>query len=199
MEHVRFIEPPQVEKARLTFATESLLRAADGKPVCSLTNRFTLRQITNAWLLVWEATFRSENGDVTFGDQEEMGLGARVATTITEKNGGVITSSAGLKTAKNTWGQPAEWCDYSGTVDGQQIGLTLMAGPANFRASWWHNRDYGLMVANPFGREAMKQGTKSAVMMKRGEDFRLRFGAVIHSGSRYDAATEFQGFIKPGG
>ena len=77
MEHVRFIEPPQVEKAQLTFATESLLRATDGKSVCSLTNRFTLRQMANAWLLVWEASFRSEDGDVTFGDQEEMGFGAR--------------------------------------------------------------------------------------------------------------------------
>ena len=111
-----------------------------------------------------------------------MGFGARVATAITEKNGGVITSSAGLKTAKNTWGQPAEWCDYSGTVDGQRVGITLMADPANFRPSWWHNRDYGLMVANPFGREAMKQGERSAVTVKRGQEFRLRFAAAIHAG-----------------
>jgi hypothetical protein len=62
-----------------------------------------------------------------------------------------------LKTAKNTWGQPAEWCDYSGSVDGRQIRLTLMTDPANFRPAWWHNRDYGLMVANPFGQEAMNQ------------------------------------------
>jgi hypothetical protein len=36
-------------------------------------------------------------------------------------------STGGLKTAKNTWGQPTEWCDYSGTVNGQQIGLTHAA------------------------------------------------------------------------
>jgi hypothetical protein len=42
-------------------------------------------------------------------------------------------------------------------VDGRQIRLTLMTDPANFRPAWWHNRDYGLMVANPFGQEAMNQ------------------------------------------
>jgi hypothetical protein len=182
IEHLRFLEPPRVECGRVVFATECRLRSAEGKTVCSLTNRFTLTPLTNAWLLVWDSTFRSEEGDFTFGDQEEMGFGVRVATAITEKNGGVVTSSSGLKTAKATWGQPAQWCDYSGAVDGQQVGITLMADPANFRPSWWHNRDYGLMVANPFGQEAMKQGAKSAVTVKRGETFRLRYGAVIHDG-----------------
>jgi len=146
-----------------------------------MTNRFTLSQLTNAWLLVWDATFRSEDGDFAFGDQEEMGFGARVESVITEKNGGVITSSKGEQSAKRTWGKGYEWCDYSGTVDGRQVGITLMADPANFRPSWWHNRDYGLFVANPFGRAAMKQGEKSTVTVKRGEDLRLRFGAVVYS------------------
>jgi hypothetical protein len=99
-----------------------------------------------------------------------------------------------LKTAKNTWGQPAEWCDYSGTVDGQRVGILLMTDPANFRPSWWHNRDYGLMVANPFGQEAMKQGAKSSVTVQRGEPFRLRFGAAIHQGPIEDVAAFYQPF-----
>ena len=86
-------------------------------------------------------------------------------------------------------GQPAEWCDYSGTVDGRRIGLTLMADPKNFRPGWWHNRDYGVCVANPFGRDAMKQGAKSAVTVKRGEDFHLRFGAAIHSSAEFNPAA----------
>jgi putative membrane-bound dehydrogenase-like protein len=180
IEHVRFTKPPAVREGRLTFATECRLRTADGRYLCSLTNHFALSAQTNAWLLVWDATFRSDEGSFTFGDQEEMGFGARVATAITEKNGGVITSSTGLKTAKNTWGQPAEWCDYSGMVDGKPVGITLLSDPGNFRPSWWHNRDYGVFVANPFGRAAMRQGDKSAVTVKRGEDFHLRFVAVIH-------------------
>ena len=196
IEHVRFIEAPAVRDGRLTFATECRLRTAEGRTLCSLTNRFTLAAQTNAWLLTWDATFRSEDGDFTFGDQEEMGFGARVATAITEKNGGIITSSTGLKTAKNTWGQPAEWCDYSGTVEGKPIGIMLLSDPKNFRPSWWHNRDYGVFVANPFGRAAMKQGETSAVTVKRGENFRLRFGAVIHAGSEFNPANAFRTFLK---
>jgi len=189
IEHVRFSEPATVQDGRLTFDTECRLRAPDGRTLCSLTNRFTLTAPTNAWILVWDATFHSDDNDFTLGDQEEMGFGARVATAITEKNGGVITSSTGLKTAKATWGQPAEWCAYLGTVDGRSVGVTLMADPRNFRPSWWHHRDYGVFVANPFGRDAMKQGAKSAVTVKRGEDFRLRFGAAVHAGSGFDPAA----------
>ncbi|MBM3823472.1 MAG: c-type cytochrome, partial [Verrucomicrobia bacterium] len=194
MEHVRFAEPPTVRGGRLTFTTECRLRAPDGRTICSLTNRFALTAQTNAWLLGWDATFRSEDGDFTFGDQEEMGFAARVATSISERNGGVITSSAGLKSAKSTWGQPADWCDYSGTVDGKPIGVTLLADPRNFRTCWWHNRDYGVFVANPFGRAAMKQGDKSAVIVKRGESLRLRFDAAIHSGADFDPIAAFESF-----
>lgn len=198
MEHVRFCGPPRSAHGRLTFATECRLLATNGTPSCSLTNRLTLAPLSNAWLLVWEATFHADAGDITFGDQEEMGFGARVATGITEKNGGLITSSSGLKTAKATWGQAAEWCDYSGTVEGQGLGITLMADPANFRSSWWHNRDYGLMVANAFGREAMKQGAKSSLTVKRDESFRLRFGVAIHQESLERAGTYYQAFLVEG-
>jgi hypothetical protein len=69
-----------------------------------------------------------------------------------------------------------------------------MASPINFRPSWWHNRDYGVFVANPFGRAAMKQGEKSAVTVKPGESFQLRFAAAIHSGPGYDPAAAFKAF-----
>ena len=195
VDHVRFLELPRAEAGRLTFATECQLRARDGGFVGSLTNRFALVAWTNAWLLAWDATFHSEDGDLRFGDQEEMGFGARVATAITEKKGGVITSSSGSTTAKRTWGQPASWCDYSGDVGGSRVGITLMTDPANFRPGWWHNRDYGLMVANPFGREAMKQGAGSVVTVKRGETFRLRFGAVIHEGGAAGPGALYEGFL----
>ena len=195
IEHLRFADRPAVRDGRLRFATECHLRAADGRMICSLTNRFTIAVQSDAWLIDWDAVFRSDEGEFTFGDQEEMGFGARVATAITERNGGLVTSSAGLKTAKNTWGHQAHWCDYSGAVDGHLVGITLVAAPSNFRPSWWHTRDYGLFVANPFGRAAMKQGAMSAVTVKRGEDFRLRFGAVIHAGTEYDAAAACRWFL----
>ncbi|MFM1767613.1 MAG: hypothetical protein RJA22_142 [Verrucomicrobiota bacterium] len=186
LEHVRFLAEPAPGGDRLAFATECRLQAPDGSVLGGLTNRFTLRALRHAWVIHWDATFRSDAADLVFGDQEEMGFGARVATALTEKNGGTLTSSTGLRTAKGTWGRAADWCDYSGTLAGQPAGVTLWAHPDNFRPSWWHNRDYGVFVANPFGRAAMKQGDRSAVTVKRGELLRLRFAAIIHAGPGHD-------------
>ncbi len=71
-----------------------------------------------------------------------------------------------------------------------------MAGEKNFRESWWHNRDYGAFVANAFGREAMQQGAKSAVTVKKGESFRLVFGAMLHDGQDHDPAGEYKHFLE---
>ena len=79
------------------------------------------------------------------------------------------------------------------------MGITLMADPANFRPSWWHNRDYGVFVANPFGREAMNQGAKSAVTVKRGDSFRLRFAVAIHSvgpGANHEPQAAYRAFVE---
>ena len=73
----------------------------------------------------------------------------------------------------------------------------MLADQGNFRSSWWHNRDYGVFVANPFGRAAMKQGDKSTVTVKRGENFRLRFGAAIHVGPEFYPGAAYRDFLRP--
>ena len=72
----------------------------------------------------------------------------------------------------------------------------MMAAPSNFRESWWHNRDYGVFVANPFGRASMKQGEMSVVTVKRGESLRITFSALMHDGIGIDTAAEFAEFEK---
>lgn len=199
LEHVRVLERPVVQGNRIAFATECRLRSPAGLTLGSLTNRLAIGSLTNAYLLVWEAVFGAAESGLSFGDQEEMGFGARVATVLTEKSGGLITSSTGRRSAKDTWGQPADWCDYSGRVGDRRVGITLLADPKNFRGSWWHNRDYGVFVANPFGREAMKQGPKSVVTTKAGATLRLRFGAAVYSVADpdgFDSARCYQEFCR---
>jgi hypothetical protein len=181
IQHTRFTEPPAVREGRLTFATENQLQTTNGQTVGTQRSRITLAARPAGYLLIWEATFVASERDLAFGDQEEMGLGVRVATPITEKNGGVIASSTGAKTAQATWGKAFAWCDYAGVIGDRRVGVTLMPDPANFRPSWFHNRDYGLMVANPFGRKSMNQGDVSRVEVKHGEKLRLRFGLLLHS------------------
>jgi hypothetical protein len=124
-----------------------------------------------------------------FGDQEEMGLGVRVATPLTVQHGGQIITSTGARNEKQVRSQAADWCDYSGTQGGHRVGVTLLPHPKNFRPSWYHARDYGLVVANPFGRKALTNGELSRVVVKTGETFRLRFGILLH-GSKADQGTD---------
>lgn len=181
IEHVRFIEPPAATDEGVTFATENRLRTADGPSLGTQISRLSLSALDRGFLLVWQADFLPDGQDLVFGDQEEMGLGVRVATPLAETNGGLITSSSGEQTAKKTWGRSFEWCDYAGAVNGRRAGVTLMPDPSNFRASWFHNRDYGVMVANPFGRKAMNQGETSRVVVRPGERLSLRFGVFLHA------------------
>ncbi|MCA9119967.1 MAG: PmoA family protein [Planctomycetaceae bacterium] len=196
IQHMRFVTPPTATESQLIFAEESKLLTPDGTTMGGLINSFELCRRPAGWRIVWDATFTATDLELVFGDQEEMGLGARIATDCTEVQGGTLVNSHGETSAKETWGKPARWCDYSGTRDGQRIGITLMAGPMNFRESWWHNRDYGVFVANPFGRAAMGQGTKSAVPIKMGESLRLVFGAALHDGQDYDPELEYEHFLQ---
>ncbi|MBM3831461.1 MAG: c-type cytochrome [Verrucomicrobia bacterium] len=184
IKHESFVVPPAWKDGRLEFSSQSSLLAADGSKMAAMRCDFTLAPKGHELHLTWAAAIRPEMDGFYFGDEEEMGLGVRMATPLTEKASGVITSSTGKTTAKATWGQPAEWCDYSGTINGIKVGIKVIPDPANFRSSWWHNRDYGVFVANPFGRAAMKQGEPSRVEVKRGETHRLKFTVVFYSTKR---------------
>jgi hypothetical protein len=72
----------------------------------------------------------------------------------------------------------------------------LMACEKNFRESWWHNRDYRVFVANPLGREAMKQGAKSSIEITKGQSLQFRFGALIHKGRKLKYSGECKTFLE---
>jgi hypothetical protein len=189
VEHVGFVQPPEAnmdgQDGVVTFAVRNRYVAGD-KTVCQELARHTIRATGNGYLFMLDSEFSGEQA-FTFGDQEEMGLGVRVATPINVRGGtGIIATSNGDKNEKQVWGKQTEWCDYSGIVaananvaskDGKLlIGLLLVPHPHNFRRSWMHARDYGLVVANPFGQQAFTKGTPSRVEVKTGEILRLRFG-----------------------
>ena len=180
--HVRFVELPAVRAGQITFTAENSLQAANGGEVCKQTSRLTLAARPAGYLLIWEATFRPEQRDMVFGDQEEMGLGIRVATPIAVKQGGAIRDALGRRNEREVWGNSADWCDYSGVIDGRHAGITTMCDPRNFRPSWLHARDYGALVVNPFGQQAFHKGPASKVVVKPGESFRLRYGVLLHAG-----------------
>jgi hypothetical protein len=182
IQHEKFTASASSDEHQLTFATESTLISTSKKMLGKLNSAFRITSQPDGYLLIWNATITSTTDDFVFGDQEEMGFGARVATSISEKNGGQIQNSEGVKGAKAAWGRTAKWCDYSGVISNRLVGLTVMSHPKNFRSSWFHSRDYGLLVANPFGQKAFtNQSEASRIRLARGEAFQLGFAAFIHS------------------
>jgi len=177
------------------------------KTVCEEVCTYTIMVRPTGYLLLWDSTFSSDR-EFYFGDQEEMGIGFRVATPIrveTDAAGGMpagngtMIDSEGRLNGEQIWGNAADWCDYSGTLKGQHVGMTLFCHPKNFRPSWFHARDYGLLEANPFGREAFGKGEKSRVPVQPGEKFRLRYGVFVHAspqGQSPNFAEEYVNYVR---
>jgi hypothetical protein len=192
--HSGFVEEPHGGLGRGTFAVRNRHEKAGtaiGEEVC----RITVLVRPAGYLIVWDSEFRPTGGDLVFGDQEEMGLGVRVATPLAVVKGGRITDSEGRVDEAQVWGKPADWCAYCGETDGKRAGVLLMPDPGNFRRCWFHARDYGLLEANPFGRNAFTGGEKSRVVVKEGEKLRLQFGVLIWSG-RPDPESAYRDFLK---
>ncbi len=180
--HDGFVQPPQGKPGWGSFAVRNRYLAQAGQQtICSEICRYTIWAQPRGYLLVWDSTFSSDEADFYFGDQEEMGLGVRVATPLAVKTGGRLLNSDGLRNEAQAWGRQADWCDYSGLVDGQRVGVMIMPAPHNFRRCWFHARDYGFVAANPFGVNAFTRGPKSKVVVARGESLRLRFGLWIYA------------------
>ncbi|HEU5119234.1 MAG TPA: PmoA family protein [Isosphaeraceae bacterium] len=177
--HAGFDEPPQGGPGRGTFVVSNRYEKG-GKVIGEEDCRITVLVRPTGYLLLWDSRFRPVGGDLGFGDQEEMGMGVRVATPLAVVKGGRITDSEGRVNEAEVWGQQADWCAYGGEIGGKRVGVALMPHPENFRRSWFHARDYGLLEANPFGRNAFTGGEKSRVVVRAREALRLRFGVLIH-------------------
>jgi len=180
VEHVEFIERPAAKGGVVRFAARYRYLAGE-KIVCREVARYTLRAVEPGYLITLDSEFSGDE-PFAFGDQEEMGLGVRLATLLTVKQGsGAITSSEGGQNEREVWGRQANWCDYSATISGRRTGLLVMPHPDNFRRSWMHVRDYGLVVANPFGQRAFTKGEASRIEIKPGDKLRLRFGVLAYA------------------
>ncbi|MCC6508982.1 MAG: PmoA family protein [Pirellulaceae bacterium] len=199
--HEAFVEKPQADDKQASFAVRNRYQRADGTLVCRETCRFSLINSPFGCWLLWDSVFDGES-EFFFGDQEEMGLGMRVSTAISVKQNGTMLDSEGRRNEKEIWGNTTNWCDYSGVVDGQRIGMTLMCHPKNFRPSRMHARDYGFLTANPFGQKVFDKGERSKVIVKPGETLRLRYGLLLHgapASAPIDLSAAYALYLKQSG
>jgi hypothetical protein len=188
-------------------------RSADGKKVLDERQSVALHDLGGAYLVVVTSELTASAAPVAFGDTKEGSFGVRVSDQLLVKHRdrnrkeianpkSVIRNADGKTTEKECWGQASAWCDYSGEVGGKAVGVAVFADPANPHPTCWHVRDYGLLAANPFGREksgfpAMK-GRTDLVKLGQGERLKLRYGIYLHAGNAEagKVAEAFEKFAK---
>jgi len=188
--HLEFSEPPHATADGGRFVVRNRYEA-DGKTLCEETCRISVHIQGQRYAIVWDSRFQADR-EFRFGDQEEMGLGIRLATPLAVKNGGEIVNSDGLHNEKQVWGKAADWLSYRGKLDGKTTGVMLVPDPANFRRSWFHARDYGFVAANPFGQQAFTRGEPSTIVVRPGESLRLRFAVLIFAGTQISDAETYR-------
>jgi hypothetical protein len=150
-----------------------------------------IRRVPSGYQIDLQIRLEGDKKELVLGDQEEMGLGVRLATPLVEKNGGRVTSD-GKVGAKAIWGTKAPWCDYSGTIDGRKVGITI--SHFNGDLPWWHVRDYGLMVANDFGKRARPEAPLTVVKDVWFKGYMI----LIHDAPDFDPAKDESVLSKPG-
>ena len=84
------------------------------------------------------------------------------------------------------WGKPSNWCDYSGTIGDEKVGVAIFDHPSNpSHPVRWHARGYGLFAANPLGEKIFTNGkSEKNLRLKKGESIVFRYRIVIDNGSK---------------
>ncbi len=157
----------------------------------------------DAALIDLDLSFIASAGDVHFGDTKEGGImSIRVHPSMNASDGGKIENAFGGINEAETWGKRANWCDYSGVVDGTPVGIAVFDHIVNPRyPTYWHVRNYGLMGSNIFGggtfeRDPAKDGSYT---LKQGEEMHFRFRVLIHAGDATvgKVGQKYHDFINP--
>ena len=163
---------------------------------------FRFTTAPDARIIDFSITLKATDGDVNFGDTKEGAMGIRVPTVmdVTSKKGGRIENSEG-QTDDAAWGKPARWVDYSGTVEGQQVGVAILNHPTSFHyPTRWHVRTYGLFAANPFGLHDFDKGAteQGGYKLLAGKSLTLNYRFVFHRGDAKAAhvAEAFESYAK---
>lgn len=159
-------------------------------------------------LFAFDIVLKATVCPITFGDTKEGSFGIRVRDELrmekkkdTLGGDGTMTNAEGKAGERDIWGRPSDWVDYSGRAEGKEVGVTVFSHPGNPKASW-HARAYGLVAANPFGRDhsgfPSQKGNTELLKLAKGGEMRLRYGVYAHDGDTKTGkvAEAFEAFKK---
>ena len=163
--------------------------------------RLSFQATATTRIIDFDQDFIAADGDVRFDDRKDAGLSIRVPTSmaVASKIAGRINTSEGL-TDKEAWATAAKWCDYSGPVEGETLGVAMFNHPSSLRhPTRWHVRTYGLFTANPFAQNQFnKELPDGSINLKKGDRLKLRHRFVFHAGDEKAAQIQesFEAYAK---
>ncbi|MEQ8764585.1 MAG: PmoA family protein [Planctomycetota bacterium] len=137
-------------------------------------------------------TLTAVTQSVRIGDTKEGMMAIRVHPGLKAQSGGTLSNSGNLVGERALWGKPARWCDMSGKIGEDALGITLMDHPESFRhPTRWHARGYGLLAANPFGLSYfVDKSQDGGITLEKGESVRFRYRILIHRGDAAGGAVD---------
>jgi hypothetical protein len=161
------------------------LVTAEGKRLGGLKTHYQYTHSTNTTAI--DATLAITGDEpLRFGDTDDGGFAFRLREEFREDRGATLLNAEGQKGAKQIWGKPAAWTDYSATLNNQQYGVAIFGHPRNLRhPAGWHARNYGLNSANPFAASSFaneKGGQRGAHTQAANTPLTLRYRVLIHQG-----------------
>jgi hypothetical protein len=185
---------PKPAMDRVSVTTWNEWQTADGVKILGEERTIMFRDLPAGRLFAFEITLRATVCPITFGDTKEGSFGVRVNDAMRTEltTGGTVTAADGstikapMKDNLAVWGKPADWHDYSGMVGGKEAGIAVFDHPDNPSRANWHTRAYGLMAANPFGRDKSgfpaEKGKTDLVRIEKGKELKFRYAIYAHSG-----------------
>ena len=170
-----------------------------GKTVLVETRKMTFHSDPTLRIIDFDITLTAP-AKVVFGDTKEGAFAIRLADALSERRGGKMVNAEGNEGMKNVWGKRSNWVDYSGTINGEKLGVAMFDHPSNpGHPVRWHSRDYGLFALDPWGQHAFDENVDEAhTTLEAGQSLHYRWRVVIHPGDTASAkiADLYQKFAK---
>ncbi|WP_020471585.1 DUF6807 domain-containing protein [Zavarzinella formosa] len=171
----------------VSVSTTNEWKSADGVKILDETRVIKFSVAGDARLFTVEIDIHASVCPLTFGDTKEGSFGVRVNDEIKAKGGnGYYANAQGKKNEKDVWGHLSDWNDYVGKIGDTTAGIAVFDDSSNKYRACWHSREYGLMAANPFGRNVAGfpdlKGKTDLVKLDKGEHLKLRYGILLHAG-----------------
>lgn len=179
-----------------TIQAEFDLISPNKRVIATETQTFTFRGDGDTRTIDCQFVVHAGRNPVVFGDTKEGTFGIRLAPELNSPPAHMVDSK-GAEGEKGIWGTRADWVNYDGTVNGENLGIAVFDSPRSFRhPTYWHARGYGLFAANPFGLSFFTRDPKQdgSWTVHEGKSLLFRYRVFIHHGDykKADVAGAYQ-------